>query len=176
MRFLRNMSRRGNAIDGGEEGEEMAVRSSETTRARSTHVVPRHTVEGGAVVLLWILAVALWLVSTFGNFVQFVGGWGYAWPMNAYTTRGILYALIYQALCTVAQWGFKAKRWWGLYTGALLISAIPSFMTYNSWANGWVAGLLGSSAPAEVTWFLASVFLFLVAIFIDLIPEWVLVE
>lgn len=154
----------------------MAVRSSEPTRARSTHIVPRHTVEGGATVLLWIVAVALWLASTFGNFVQFVGGWGFVWPMNVSTGKGVAYALLYQAVFTMAQWGFKAKRWWGLYAFALLASAIPSFMTYNSWANGWLVARVGPAAPAEVSALLAGLLIFVVVVIVDLIPEWVLVE
>lgn len=150
----------------------MTVRS----RSLSTHVVPRHSVEAGAVVMLWIVAIVLWLASTFGNFVQFVGGWGYVWPLNEHTGRGVLYALVYQGIATLAQWGFKAKRWWLLYGVALLGSAIPSFITYNSWANGWLVAHVARSAPADVSALLASLAIFVAAVVVDLIPEWVLVE
>jgi hypothetical protein len=142
----------------------------------SPHVVSKRSVETGAIVILWVLAILLWLASTFGNFVQFVGGWGAVWPPGEQTSKGIVYALIYQAIFTVAQWGFKAKRWWMLYTVALLASAVPSFLTYNAWANSWLVARVGQTAPADIAALLASVFLFVIAVVVDLIPEWVLVE
>lgn len=151
----------------------MTVRSQ---NIRSSQVVPRHAAESGAIVLLWIMAIVLWLASTFGNFVQFVGGWEYVWPLNGATVKGIAYALLYQGMMTIAQWGFKAKRWWFVYSIALLASAIPSFITYNSWANGWLVAHVARSAPADVAALLASLAILITAIVVDLIPEWVLVE
>lgn len=142
----------------------------------SPHVISRRSVETGAITLLWVLAVMLWIASTFGNFVQFVGGWDYVWPMGDATGTAVLYAMLYQGIFTVAQWGFKAKRWWMLYIIALLASAVPSFLTYNAWANGWLVAHVGSTAPADIAALLASVFLFIIAVVVDLIPEWVLVE
>ena len=142
-----------------------------------SQVVPRHTAERGAVILLWILAITLWLASGFGNFVQFVGGWGLVWPLNDKTAGGVFYALIYQGIFTLAQWGFKAKRWWFLYVAALLASAIPSFLTYNSWwINPWIVARLGPSVPFTFAWAIASVVIFVATVINDLIPEWVLVE
>ena len=142
-----------------------------------SQVVPRHTAERGAVILLWIMAILLWLASTFGNFVQFVGGWGLAWPLNEKTASGVLYALIYQTVFTLAQWGFKAKRWWLLYSIALLGSAVPSFLTYNSWwINPWIVARLGPSMPFMLAWSVASTIIFIATVVNDLIPEWVLVE
>lgn len=149
---------------------------SHNLNGRRTQVVPRHSVETGAVVMLWIIAIVLWLASTFGNFVQFVGGWEYVWPLGAYTGKGVLYALVYQGVATLAQWGFKAKRWWFLYSVSLLASAIPSFLTYNAWANGWLVARVGPAAPADVVALLASLLIFILVVVVDLIPEWVLVE
>lgn len=144
---------------------------------RTPHVIPRQSVETSAIVMLWIIAILLWLASTFGNFVQFVGGWGLVWPLNERTAAGVLYALVYQAVATIAQWGFKAKRWWPLYMLALLASAIPSFVTYNSWwINPWIVARLGSSVPDLLAWWIASVVIFVATVINDLIPEWVLVE
>ena len=142
-----------------------------------SQVVPRHTAEQGAVILLWVLAIILWLASGFGNFVQFVGGWALVWPLNDKTAGGVFYALIYQAIFTLAQWGFKAKRWWLLYGIALLASAIPSFLTYNSWwINPWIVARLGPSVPFTFAWAIASAVIFVATVVNDLIPEWVLVE
>lgn len=144
---------------------------------RTPHVVPAHVVEAGAIIMLWVIAILLWLASTFGNFVQFVGGWGLVWPLNERTAAGVLYALVYQAVATIAQWGFKAKRWWPLYMLALLASAIPSFVTYNSWwINPWIVARLGSPVPNLLAWWIASVVIFVATVINDLIPEWVLVE
>lgn len=153
------------------------IRSEPLRGGPRSQVIPKRTVEQGAVVMLWVVAVALWLASAFGNFVQFVGGWAFVWPLNEHTAAGVLYALIYQGIATVAQWGFKAKRWWGLYVFALLASAIPSFMTYNSWwINPWIVARLGSSVPFMLAWSIASAIIFITTVINDLIPEWVLVE
>ena len=120
-------------------------------RPRTPHVIPAHVVETGAIMLLWVIAVLLWIASTFGNFVQFVGGWALVWPLNAHTAAGILYALLYQGIVTIAQWGFKAKRWWPLYILALLASALPSFVTYNSWwINPWIVARLGPATSSHI--------------------------
>lgn len=147
-----------------------------TPRHRSSHVVSQRSAETGAIVILWVLAILLWLASTFGNFVQFVGGWGFVWPTGEQTGKGILYALIYQAIFTAAQWGFKAKKWWLLYIVALLASAIPSFLTYNVWANGWLVDHVAHTMPADVAALLAGAAIFVLTVIVDLIPEWVLVE
>lgn len=153
----------------------MTVKSTELINGK-VHVISRHSVETGAIGLLWFLAIILWLASTFGNFVQFVGGWAYVWPLGDNTGGAVLYAIVYQVIFTIAQWGFKAKRWWMLYAIALLASAIPSFLTYNAWANGWLVSSVGSTAPADIAALLAGLFLFIIAVVVDLIPEWVLVE
>lgn len=154
----------------------MTVKSRHYGSSPTTKVIPGHSVETGAVVMLWMLAILLWLLSTFGNFVQFVGGWDLVWPMNQHTGRAVLYALAYQAIFTLAQWGFKAKRWWFLYGVALFASAIPSFLTYNAWANGWLVARAAPTVSQEIAPILAGLLLLIVAVIIDLIPEWVLVE
>lgn len=155
----------------------MTIRSEPLRSGPRTQVVPRRTVEQAAVVFLWVIAVLLWLASAFGNFVQFVGGWSLVWPLNEHTGSGVLFALIYQGIATIAQWGFKAKRWWALYAFALLASAIPSFLTYNSWwINPWIVARLGPSIPSALAWWIASAIIFITTAINDLIPEWVLVE
>lgn len=126
-------------------------------------------VSAGRVITLmfWMLrffAVLLILGSTFGNYVQFVGGWNVAWPVS-WTAIG--FAVFYQLVCSVLQWGFKAVRWWPLYGLALIASAIPSFLTYNAWAGSYLTAQFGTA--------LAFVIMGLAVIAADALPEWVLV-
>lgn len=148
------------------------LKSRPLTPAARTYrpqVIPRGCVINAAIVFLWLIAVALMAVSTFGNYVMFVGGWDAAtWPSDAATYRALGFAVGYQALCSVAQWGFKAIRLWPAYWVALLISAIPSFLAYNTGMGPWVAVQIGP--------ILAPVAIFLAAVFIDMLPEWILVR
>jgi hypothetical protein len=131
----------------------------------SPAIMPRGCVITAALVMLRVIAIALILASTFGNYVQFVGGWASYWPPH-WTI--LLYAAIYQAICSLFQWGFKAMRWWLSYTLALIASAIPSFLTYNA--------LFGPNLTTQIGLYptIVAVFLFVVAG--DALPEWVLVE
>jgi hypothetical protein len=132
-------------------------------------VIPRGCVVNAAIVLLWLLALILLAVSTFGNYVLFVGGWdSAAWPSDAATYRALGLAVTFQAICSVAQWGFKAIRLWLAYAVALLISAIPSFLAYNAIVGPWIEPQIGP--------WIAPVVIFLSALFIDMLPEWILVR
>lgn len=125
--------------------------------------------------LLRLLAVLLLALSTFGNYVTFAGGWGALgwdwaklpasiaainWPM-------VIAAIVFQGVFAALQWGSKAMRWWLLYGLALLVSAIPSFLTYNAWAGSYFSAQIGA--------FFAGTIIFLAAIGADALPEWVLV-
>jgi hypothetical protein len=131
----------------------------------SPHVFRRSAVLRAMIGILRIVAVLLIIASTFGNYVLFVGGWSQWTPINAVAV-GL--AALYQALCCVLQWGFKAARWWILYFAALFASAIPSFLTYNAWAGPYLAVQFG---PA-----LALLIMAIATLGADALPEWVLVE
>jgi hypothetical protein len=143
------------------------------SRASGQHVyrpqvIPRGCVANAAIVLLWIVALGLLVVSTFGNYVLFVGGWETTrWPADqaSYTALGI--ALGFQAICCLAQWGFKAIKLWFAYSVALLISVIPSFLAYNAVIGPWLAPQIGAV--------LAPLAIFAAAVFVDMLPEWIFV-
>lgn len=137
-------------------------------RNQTTKVIPSSAVVIVLIRALQVIAVLLVIASIFGNYVQFVGGWpadNAALPLDA---AAILYAAVYQVGCSVAQWGCKHQGWWVAYAAALIVSAIPSFFTYNAWAGVWLAVLIG---PA-----LSIVAIALIVLFIDMIPEWILVK
>lgn len=131
----------------------------------SPAMMPRGCVISGALALLRVLAVALILMSTFGNYVQFTGGWESFWPPQ-WTI--LLYASIYQGICCILQWGFKAMRWWIPYGFALIASAAPSFFTYNP--------VLGPYIAPQVGIYGAIVIVIALVLAGDALPEWVLVE
>lgn len=152
----------------------MAVRSVPTKNGRteeerrgrpSPAMVSKGGVIGAMIAILRFIAILLMLASTFGNYVQFVGGWAFYLPPNAIILGC---ALAYQLICSVLQWGFKAGKMWIPYGIALLASAIPSFLTYNAWAGPYLAVQLGTT--------LGPVALFIATLGADALPEWVLVE
>src|SRR5262245_10690966 len=112
---------------------------------KTSQIIPGEALGEFAVWLLWIGSAALLILSTFGNYVQFVGGWdAITWPwLSTRSAAAVGAALIYQGIFSPAQWGFKARRWWFPYAGSVLLSAIPSFLTYNAWAGAWLQQYLG---------------------------------
>lgn len=150
----------------------MPVRSAPLNNPPSIHMarpspalVPRGCVITAALVLLQVIAIALMLMSTFGNYVTFAGGWKTFWPPQWVV---MLYAFLFQVVCSLMQWGFKAMRWWVPYTLALIASAIPSYLTYNVVIGPYLALQVGAQLATVV------VIIFVVAG--DMLPEWVLVK
>jgi hypothetical protein len=157
----------------------MAVKSSPMRSA--TAVLPQATAITASVVVLRVLALLLLTMSTFGNYVTFVGGWaatskapGFFWSWSnlaasiaAINWSMVLLAIVYQVVFSLLQWGTKAKRVWSLYMLFLLASAIPSFLTYNGWAGPYLAEQVG-------VW-IAGILVFIAAVGADAVPEWVLV-
>lgn len=139
-----------------------------SSRPYRPQVIPRGCMANTTIVLLWLVALVLLGVSTFGNYVLFVGGWERVrWPTDRVTFTALGFAVGFQVVCCLAQWGFKAIRLWFAYTIALLISVIPSFLAYNAGVGPWLEPQIG--------WVLAPLAIFLVSVFIDMLPEWILV-
>lgn len=136
-----------------------------TARRPSPAMVPRGCAISAALVMLRVIAFALILGSTFGNYVQFVGGWESYWP-PVWVALG--YAAIYQLVCSLFQWGFKAMRWWLPYGIALIASAVPSFFTYYVLIGPAIAGQFGLVVSIAVV--------LVLVIGGDALPEWVLVD
>lgn len=132
---------------------------------RTPAMVSRGGVIAAMIFILRIMAVLLILMSTFGNYVLFAGGWERYLPIDI-AVVGL--AAFYQLICCLLQWGFKAARWWLPYGLALLASAIPSFLTYNA--------LVGPYLMTQIGPILAGAFILISVIGGDALPEWVLVE
>jgi hypothetical protein len=137
----------------------------ETRRRPSPAMVSRGGVIGAMIFILRVIALVLIVASTFGNYVQFMGGWGAYWPIN-WTIIGL--AALYQLICSLLQWGFKAGKMWLPYGLALLASAIPSFLTYNA--------LFGPYLATQVGAILTMIGIGIAVVGGDALPEWVLVE
>lgn len=142
-----------------------APMDAQPTKRKSPALVSRGGVIGAMITLLRIVAVLLIIASTFGNYVQFVGGWDVYRPFNVTI---IVVAALYQGICCAFQWGFKAAGWWFPYVLALLASAIPSFLTYNA--------LFGPYLATQVGAVLALIGIGVAVLGGDALPEWVLVE
>jgi hypothetical protein len=149
----------------------MTVKSTElingkapTSRRPSTALVSHGGAIGAMILLLRIIAVLLVLASTFGNYVQFMGGWDRYLPIGGAIAGA---AILYQVICSVLQWGFKAGGMWFPYAVALLASAIPSFLTYNALFGPYLATQVGT-IPALIGIGIA-------VLGGDALPEWVIV-
>lgn len=136
-----------------------------TSRRPSPAVLSRGGAIGGMVFILRVMAILLVIASTIGNYVQFMGGWEKYLPID-FVVIGL--AFVYQLICSLLQWGFKANRMWIPYILALLASAIPSFLTYNA--------LFGAYMAVQVGTVLAPIGIGIAVIGGDALPEWVLVE
>lgn len=142
------------------------VRSTPLTKKQrpSPAVMSERGAIGAMIFILRVIALVLMVASTFGNYVQFMGGWEKYLPIDL-TIIGL--AFVYQLICSLLQWGFKAGGMWIPYGLALIASAIPSFLTYNAWAGPYMTMQLGP--------ILGSVVLFAATCGADALPEWVLV-
>lgn len=151
------------------EEEETKERQSRKKKGGSTrtttHLMSEQGVIGATIFVLRGISILLIVASTFGNYIQFVGGWDAYLPIDG-TIVGL--AVFYQVLCSVFQWGFKAMRWWPLYIVALIASAVPSYLTYSAWMGPYLALKVGTT--------IALITIAIATIAADALPEWVLVE
>lgn len=149
----------------------MAVRSEPIEKKRrkpSPAVLSKGGVIGAMIWILRIIALILMVASTFGNYVQFMGGWppeGKTLALD-FAVAGVAFA--YQIILSLLQWGFKAGQMWIPYAIVLIASAIPSFLTYNA--------LLGPYLATQVGDTLALLGIGIAMLGADALPEWVLVE
>lgn len=151
-------------------GNEMTVKSTELINGKArqrptTAMLSERGVIGAMIVILRIIAIVLIIASTFGNYVQFAGGWAHYLPLDVLI---VCVAALYQLICSLLQWGFKAGGMWIPYSFALLASAAPSFLTYNAWAGPYLATQLGP--------IIGTIVLLIATVGADALPEWVLVE
>lgn len=174
----------------------MAVQSHDPNDVRRRQLPPNETgmfeamqLAGGAVWIVRLLGLVLWLASLFGTYVPLAGGWegvtAKPWP-PAPAAFGIALAL--QVCFSWAQWTFKARAlawwrsrdrwegyavqasvsWWLAYTGALLISAGFSAYTYGLWAQP----ALEAMGPVWAGLIVVGI----AAIVADMLPEWIYVR
>lgn len=124
-RFLRNMSRRGNAIDGGEEKEdEMAVRSKRSAIVTQSSLnETRAHFERAIGLLLLVLSVA-------GSVIAFNGGWENI-RAGHWSVAGILAGAGVQLACTMIEWFYRTRRSGGQYLIALFVDAGTSVVGFG---------------------------------------------
>jgi hypothetical protein len=182
---------RGRNIRRAERNDEDKEREPRFAMPHETGVVEAEHLAGGAVLLVRVLGVGLWLVTLIGTYVPFVGGWAAfvaaPWPPSQ-MAAGI--ALAMQTALSWAQWSFKARAvlwwrardrpgyaavaaqtslgWWAAYAIALLISAGFSAYTYGQWA----APVLESVGP----WWAGLIIVGIGAIVVDMLPEWIFIR
>lgn len=154
-----------------------------------TGIVEAESVAHGAVLLVRLVALLLWLASLLGTYVPLAGGWEPVlktpWP-PALIPACIAGAL--QLAFTWAQWSFKSRAvlwwraqsrfgsvaaqasvgWWMAYLVALLLSALFSIVTYGQ----WIAPMLTGFGPPTLGWIVVGI----AAILADMLPEWIIVR
>lgn len=144
---------------------------------RKTQILSLQQLEQTAVIILWIVAGLLILISTIGTFVQFAGGWDGITDLTL--SAWLIYfflSAVFQFVCSLAQWAFKASKHWIAYSISLAISVIPSFATYYVWSNEYFTDkfihyLHISILTADI---LTVIFILSVVFFIDWLPEQIL--
>lgn len=144
----------------------------------TTKVVPAEHAASGAVVILWVLGGVLWFASWFGSYIPIAVGpaaWEsvllgpMVWP--AWSGEAMLYSLGYQVVSSVLQWGAWARwrashdgGWLFIYLLTLLVSGVPSFLTYWGAASAELTQAVGSDLGAMMV-------LALAVLFGDFLPE-----
>ena len=133
-----------------------------------SQVIQGRQIAGAGVLILWAAAAVMMAISTFGNYVQLVGGWRNT-TLDNIAQDALLYAVAWQAFCFVGQWAFKARQQWALYVLFLAISAVPSILTYHAWAGDYLNLVTGLSIGG---WLLVVIG----AVLNDMAPEWILIK
>lgn len=141
-------------------------------RLTSTKVIPAEHAATGAIVVLWVLAAVLVVASWFGSYIAIAVGpqaalaGPVAWP--PWSGEAMALGVGFQLAVSVVQWGMRALfrrtkvgAFLFVYFIALLISGVPSFLTYWGWAgveltaqagNEFVAGLVLAVAVLAGDW------------------------
>jgi hypothetical protein len=136
--------------------------------------IKRDWLNSTAVVMAWIFGVIVPIfISTFGNYVAFVGGWGNV--STAIVGRALLVAVVWQAVCCICQFAFKARGWWVAYGVALLVSVAPTFVGYYQPVYDYLSPFLSQYLDRGVMP-LIMLFTGVSALLLDVLPEWVAVE
>lgn len=148
---------------------------------QSTQVIKAQYAVNGAIIILWVLSALLWLASWFGSYVPFAAGPEGAlrgpetWPTFDAAALGI--SLVFQLIVSVLQWGAwamhkrtKGGGWLLVGLMTLLVSGVPSFLTYWGWAGDMLTATTGGM------WFIAAPILAIAVLLGDRIPEWVFLK
>lgn len=126
---------------------------------------------------IWLkraFAVGLMAISFAGTYVLMNGN-QWVLPTTKSLWIAILVAFIYQAICSYAQFSFR-HEWLSLwYIGSLLISSIPSTISYGRLFVGDIMTML--EIPNEL-WSVVLLWgvMFVLMVAVDLIPERIIVR
>lgn len=148
-----------------------------------TGFIPAAPLARTAVVAAQAAALGLVVVSFFGTYVAFCGGWdawlgradGWAEWKNLFVPIALVGALLYQGLAFLIQWGalvlalHRGGVWWVVYLLTLGASAVPTYLGYIGAVEGPLTAWTGTAVTAHVAAGLG-------AIGADIVPELVLVD
>lgn len=155
-----------------------------------TQFIKRDTLADLSIILAWVFGVAApLLISTFGNYIMFSGGWD-LFTFPHFMVNSLVGAVVFQVLCVGAQLAFKSKakkgggmNWWTAYIISLLVSVVPSFLAYFDGLSprlvAVVQPLFGASSDGSTPLVVIGLVAFVVlvcAVLVDLLPEWIAVE
>lgn len=147
------------------------MRGLSSKRLQQSQVFDRSQMVGVAVMLLWVFAFGMIAISWYGTYVQ---------AAQRHIANPVLASVGYQAICSLAQWGFKSKQNWLLYFFFLAISVVPSIMTYYPLIHGSVALAMVQVKPEVISFAVANIASSLLIVIVltlnDMGPEWILVR
>jgi len=112
-------------------------------RGIETGVIPTSLAEPIAVNGLRFFAGGLFLISMFGNFVLFNGGWDRLGERDGTAVKAFFFALAWQVVFSGMQFAFLRtnRHWWYLF--ALAASAIPSTLSFHEPLFPWLLDISG---------------------------------
>ncbi len=116
----------------------------------------------------WVIAGILLFVSLLGTHVQFMGGWDKAADVGDAAIQTFLISIVYQAVCSIAQWAFLKVKAWPWYMFFLAISVAPSILSYWEYTGDYFAARM----PTVVAMILVG----FACIVLDWLPERILIK
>jgi hypothetical protein len=149
-----------------------------------TQFIPRDKLDNLAIIMAWIFGVIVpFAVSTLGNYIAFSGGTWDDFSLWHLDGSGILLALLWQGVSTVAQFAFKARArqtgaagWWIAYIISLLVSVVPSVIAYYALVSARLIALVARYMALAGATALVGFIVAVVCVIGDMLPEWVAVE
>lgn len=150
---------------------------------QQTQFIDSDKLDRVAIWMAWLFGVvAPILISVVGNYVAFDGGTWNDFTSREFSGKVFLFAILWQACSTVAQFAFKARAqhtglvgWWVAYLLSLMVSVVPSLVAYWALAASRLVAFVEKLGAGYVAYPLVGLLLVVVCGLFDMLPEWIAV-